>query len=318
MDKKIILLRALAIISILLHHTLCIYQKWPPELSITPINNNLYSFFSSLFKGIGLTVFTLISGYLLSMQIRNRHYNSFLSFIFKKVKRILLPCLFAGIIYYIIFPQYSLLGDPFNGSHLWYFIMIFMCFMLYPIFNRFDDPFILLLYIIIIALISRVIYYLSGDSIHFRQFLEFYKYVIIFHAGYILNSTKLDKLKKKVMYLIAIFIFLLVAAKPAAVSYLVCTLLLFHYADFILMYIEKSKYGKIIYSVVSSHSFNIYIIHQFIINYLVCKFTYSHNNSFYMLPLSFIFILLFSISLSLLWSKIKLAVSSAIHIKRNV
>ncbi len=318
MDKKIILLRALAIIFILLHHTLCIYQNWPPELSITPIDNGLYSFFSSLFKGVGLTVFTFISGYLLSMQIRNKHYNSFLSFIFKKAKRVVLPCLFAGIIYYIIFPQYSIMGDPFNGSHLWYFIMIFMCFMLYPVFNRFDNPFILLLYIIVIALISRVIYYLSGDSIHFRQFLEFYKYVIIFHAGYILNSTKLDKLKKKVIYLIAISVFLLVVAKPAAISYLVCTLLLFHYGDFILMYVEKSRYGKMIYSLVSSHSFKIYIIHQFIINYLVCKFTYSHNNCFYMLPLSFLFILLFSVSLSLLWSKIKLAVSSTIHIKRNV
>ena len=80
---------------------------------------------------------TFISGLLLGFSLyrRNNTFNLGKS-IFKKAKRILLPCFFFGIIYYLCFYDISanltsIVYKILNGcGHLWFLPMIFWCFVI--------------------------------------------------------------------------------------------------------------------------------------------------------------------------------------------
>lgn len=127
-DNSIVLLRFVAIICIVYHHSISSITGWPPieipQLTIYPI----VLFSSTLAKNIGLVMFTFISGYLVFLSGKKLSPN----YVRKKFKRVIIPCVLAAGIYFIIFPNLMYDNDPVNGTHLWYLPMIFIFYLFSP------------------------------------------------------------------------------------------------------------------------------------------------------------------------------------------
>lgn len=160
-DNNITILRNIAIICIVIHHSMMAFCGWPPNHSIGGYIPSWTYLINFELKALGLGAFTFISGYVLFYQ--NNKKESFSKFLFKKTKRILLPCLFFGVIYGILFPDFMYNNWPsiINGTHLWYLPMLFLCIFIVSvdIFCRNKN------YLIFIAWIS---FYLLGSLSHFR------------------------------------------------------------------------------------------------------------------------------------------------------
>ena len=133
----VVAIRLLVIFLLVVYHALCIYTgAW--ESPYTPtIDISFYDWLGTFIHLSQLEAMVFISGLLLGHYATIRSdMLSFRSCVVKKAKRILLPCLFFGIIYYAMFydlraPWYSIVGRLLNGcGHLWFLPMIFWCFVL--------------------------------------------------------------------------------------------------------------------------------------------------------------------------------------------
>lgn len=121
----IIILRIIALIMVVSYHCYCIY---------TPAWNNyggyhsIYHKFCIFSSSIRLPLYTFISGYLFSyLHFYRNKYQKYSTFIENKVKRIIIPYIVFGGLYCWMFQkwQYFFMGV----SHLWYLLMIFLCFL---------------------------------------------------------------------------------------------------------------------------------------------------------------------------------------------
>ncbi len=131
---EISIIRPFVILLIVIYHALCIYGgQWQ---AVNDVEIPLYALLTKVISGIHLEAFAMISGYIFAYQIieQKRDYN-FKAFALAKFKRLIIPCLFFGIIYYFMF--YHVQGDfkPMdflykvtNGpGHLWFLPMLFWC-----------------------------------------------------------------------------------------------------------------------------------------------------------------------------------------------
>jgi fucose 4-O-acetylase-like acetyltransferase len=126
-----------AVIFVILSHAFAPYEAW------NWISNDLNSFFSITNKIIGpfvsmMPLLTFVSGYLF-YTIRFK-YISFKYLLKKKFERLIVPMIFFGIIYYLLFEKTNSFGVAsintiLSGySILWYCNMLFLCFIVaYPI-----------------------------------------------------------------------------------------------------------------------------------------------------------------------------------------
>lgn len=127
MRYDIALLRVIAILAIVLHHSAGAFVDWPYNIEriteLDPVTFHIWK----ICKMIGLGLFTFISGALLNMQLDR--IGSIRPFILKKARRILLPCAVAGIAYEILYPTLYAPAGPLPviyHTHLWYLPFIFM------------------------------------------------------------------------------------------------------------------------------------------------------------------------------------------------
>lgn len=127
MRYDICAVRAFAILLIVLHHAAYYLTAIPTGVDFVPLQGSGHSaYLSYVSKFVGLGLFTYISGMLLAMQA-NRPRNVG-AFVIKKVTRLLVPCAIFLIAYDLIF------GDVIGGSyqatlgctHLWYLPFIFI------------------------------------------------------------------------------------------------------------------------------------------------------------------------------------------------
>lgn len=147
-NKKIlidvVLMRLTLIILLVIFHAFAIHTGgWPPLYNtFKPIlAYDWFGMFTHIFQ---LEAMTFISGLLMGYQnLRKPDSIKTFSFIIKKIKRILLPCLIFGIVYYTLFGDLSaspllIFYKLINGcGHLWFLPMIFWCFLLtYLIANK--------------------------------------------------------------------------------------------------------------------------------------------------------------------------------------
>jgi peptidoglycan/LPS O-acetylase OafA/YrhL len=127
-DNNIVLLRFIAIILIVYHHSIISLCGWPPiDISLPTLPMSVL-LSSGLAKNIGLVLFTFISGYLITYT--GKSYS--LGYIWNKVRKILFPCVIIATLYYFLFPSMMFDSDPVNGTHLWYLPMIFLFYMFSP------------------------------------------------------------------------------------------------------------------------------------------------------------------------------------------
>ena len=140
----VVLMRLALIFLLVLYHAFAIHTGgWlPPYTTFEPIP--AYDWFGYFIHIFRLEAMTFISGMLMGYKyLRKPEAVKTFSFITKKVKRILLPCLIFGIAYYALFGDLSasplsILYDLINGcGHLWFLPVIFWCFLLtYLIINK--------------------------------------------------------------------------------------------------------------------------------------------------------------------------------------
>lgn len=190
MNYNIALLRVIAIISIVIHHSFCIYQDWPPNSAVEPNLSGFQMHISSALKLIGLSVFTFISGYLLyNQRLKLLPWSTMVK---KKTQRILVPCLICGLIYWIMYPQYMYNDWPscINGTHLWYLPMLFICVLLVStlFYTRLGC---------VICVIGFLLSYVLWRMTNIRTCNEVFTYMPTFVLGYLCNKYELNINKLK-------------------------------------------------------------------------------------------------------------------------
>ena len=134
----VVAIRLSLIFLLVIFHAICIYTNggWVSPFK-SEVNIPLYNWIGMLMHSFRLETMVFISGLLLGYNsLKKQDALSFHSCVTKKAKRILLPALFFGVFYYIIFfdlqaPWYSIIWKLINGcGHLWFLPMIFWCFVL--------------------------------------------------------------------------------------------------------------------------------------------------------------------------------------------
>lgn len=133
----VVAIRLSLIFLLVVYHALCIYTGAWDSPFIPAIDIPIYNWLGTFIHLSQLESMVFISGLLLGYYAYIRPETlSFHSCVVKKAKRILLPCLFFGVIYYVMFYDlqvswYSIFWKLFNGcGHLWFLPMIFWCFVL--------------------------------------------------------------------------------------------------------------------------------------------------------------------------------------------
>ena len=133
----VVAIRLSLIFLLVVYHALCIFtgawdSPYTPAVSIPS-----YDWLGTLIHLSQMEALVFISGLLLGYYaLKKPNALSFNSCVVKKAKRILLPCLLFGIIYYVMFYDlqaswYNIIWKLLNGcGHLWFLPMIFWCFVL--------------------------------------------------------------------------------------------------------------------------------------------------------------------------------------------
>lgn len=158
-------------------------QTQPYELA------EAYLWLVRLIKGFRIETIALVAGYVFAYQSIDlgRKYK-FWPFIVKKFKRLIIPMLVFGVVYYFcfLFRQSDFHWDSFvvtllsgGGGHLWFLPMLFWCFLTIWVIDRFKlSSWITLLVLAIISIIPT-----PGLPLGFGRLPHFLFYV---YAGYFL------------------------------------------------------------------------------------------------------------------------------------
>ena len=333
-EKKLVyevsIIRPLVIFLLVVFHCLCIYiGSWESIENL--IRVPIYYWMANLISGFRIETISLVAGYIFAYQnIDLKRYIPLLSLMKKKFLRLIVPCWFFGIFYYLLI-MYNYINWKesiyyiLNGAgHLWFLPMLFWCFVCLWIIHHYQPnrfwTFIILSILSILPIPS-----LPFGLTRMPHF-AFYAY-----AGYCLwiyRERILEKfLKKKwIVLFIATYLVLL---------YINCSLKHFGAEGYELPLYAKIltrvlKYFTIftgisaLYLIVSSYTINphfrpsswivqsskicygVYIFHQFILKYLYYQTSLLEYVGSYWLPWAALGITLpLSIILSILFLKTK-------------
>lgn len=276
-DNSIVLLRFVAIICIVYHHSISSITGWPPieipQLTIYPI----VLFSSTLAKNIGLVMFTFISGYLVFLSGKKLSPN----YVRKKFKRVIIPCVLAAGIYFIIFPNLMYDNDPVNGTHLWYLPMIFIFYLFSPAITG------NVLWKNALLVIGAFVFFKIGYfATNIRTFQECSTYWGVFVGGGIFCRLFAQyKLQASYSLLLIILLVIQDTRLNSFVTVFIICCLVFTLTKSIMP--SAGLWNKVIV-VVSDTSFEIYIFHQFIINIVLLVSINNGVNLYIVPPLSFV------------------------------
>ena len=133
---EVSIIRPLVILLLILYHSLC---PWMNGWEETPCfeENKIYFWIANLISGFRIETIALVAGYIFAYQrIDLKRMQSLKSFALNKAKRLWLPCILFGIIYYAIFYSTNIftieaLVRVVSGiGHLWYLPMLLWCFVI--------------------------------------------------------------------------------------------------------------------------------------------------------------------------------------------
>ena len=202
MDGRIINLRALAIILIVLGHSIIIYDptfdllKSNVEVPILADLKHIISF-------IQLKLFFSLSGFCLYYSIEKQQSVSILSIILNKFGRLILPYLFVAFVWmdpikymlgisgYESWPK--LIGDQIIGincGHLWYLPCLYLIFITIGIWLRISNKYIWVMGGFVIFAIANYFY---GRFTDIFQISSAVYYSVYFFFGYCLNYVMHQK-----------------------------------------------------------------------------------------------------------------------------
>lgn len=186
----VVIIRLSLIILLVLYHAFCIFSGawqvpdgYPQIPAYWWIAKTAYCFM--------LEAFVFISGYLYGYQVQKKglHLISFKSTVLRKAKRLLLPCLFFGIVYYWMFydwhkPFYEIGYILLNGAgHLWFLPMLFWCFVCVYVIEKINIS------LKVVLPLSFILALCSFVPLPFRLTNVMY-YFFFFYVGYCINRYK--------------------------------------------------------------------------------------------------------------------------------
>lgn len=126
-------LRSYAILSIVVWHCfVCPLAVWR-LIDQTSLTEAIFVLSKFVIPDANMPLFTFISGYLFSYLYRNNteKYGMFVPFLKVKIKRLVIPFLVIGTLVNITMPERFLYMIPDGeGSHLWFCMMLFWCFII--------------------------------------------------------------------------------------------------------------------------------------------------------------------------------------------
>lgn len=138
------LLRILAMLSIVMGHCFAIYGVWETSLSLELSSEyRLYCGVNPILIYWALPIFTAISGYLIGYRgvFASNSFN-YKAFVWRKAKRLYFPAVFFSLLYALLFHRevfydIRLLSRVFidGQGHLWFLCMLFLLYVLaYPVY----------------------------------------------------------------------------------------------------------------------------------------------------------------------------------------
>ena len=144
---EITIIRPLIIFLLVVYHCLCVFTGgWAPPAGVEPIA--AYGWLGKFISGFRIECIAFVGGYVMAYQFIERLKDQkFLPFVWKKVKRLLIPCIIFGLAFWMLFRYngtwswknmaYRLIGGV---GHLWFLPMLFWCFMVMWLIARFLRP----------------------------------------------------------------------------------------------------------------------------------------------------------------------------------
>lgn len=270
------ILRSYAVLTLVAWHSYCSYISW--EIIDSPANKLYAVAFSIIAPVANMPLFTFLSGYLFFLLL-NGHgkYQDFRTFFFNKTNRLLIPFIILGSI--INLCEYGKhYVDIFYGApnHLWYCLMLFFCFIISWIVEKYCNKLNYLLFAISIcyALMGGG-KYLSVDSIlGWKNVLYFYNFFLAGLYAYkynILSMIEAYFKKNSKQFCVFVLIYMLLGLGSNKISNLApitsytYIVLLFCMVGLLERNVFSRKSINTLINNVSTYSFGIYVFHQWII-----------------------------------------------------
>lgn len=309
-NNKIANIRALAIIIVVLGHSIILYSTgwgfYQSDYSI-PFLDKLKSFINI----VQMPLFFSISGFLFYYSI-NKNIK-LKDFLIKKAKRLLIPFIIIGICWMIPiklivnYPGYEelsilqiikalILGT--DSGHLWYlptlFIIFIIVFFTKKNWNK-SFPFELL-----IASILLIVSYLSPYLNVYSYLNQALQYLYYFYIGALLNKYSNKKINSYFLCLVTVSIFILILFfnNIKILQFIFATMFI------LLIYQVMSNKKNRIIEIISENSYGIYLIHSPLIYF---TYTYLTNaNPIIVVFINFVIFGTISLLLSMLIRKTKI------------
>lgn len=292
--NEIGIMRFVLILSIVIGHTFAIYGIAAERSWTLPENfENVESLWwiNPVFISFSLQAFVFISGYLMRMQVSLAPIDKH-KFISKKIKRLFVPLIVFGLLYWLIIDRY-MFNDIYDWinyflsgpGHLWFLAMLFLCFIA-MIVNLGVEKIISRSRIVkaLYCGVLLLIYFSSlfvPDDFRIAQLCQYYIYFVVGYWSYDYRS----KLKSVTWPLILIFILITVILigiklylfqnKPDHYYLLshINKLFLGIFGSYLtLMLCIKCPEGTYLSEIGAWNGFfGVYIFHQFILRYIYYK-----------------------------------------------
>lgn len=134
---EISIIRPLIIFLLVVYHSLCVFTGgWVPPQGVP--SNDVYWWLGHLISGFRIETIAFVGGYVFCYQcVELGKRQGLLAFVWKKFKRLIVPCFVFGIAYYLLF-RFNAARFTWrvafwrvaNGiGHLWFLPMLFWCFL---------------------------------------------------------------------------------------------------------------------------------------------------------------------------------------------
>lgn len=346
-NEKIILqeldyLKIIGILLVVIGHCTSIYTGgW---VFTSPVNSPIYGLIASYVYTFHVPMLVFVSGSIYYYcRINKDKYSSLKSLIINKLKRLIVPFLFIGILYsisikYIIgMIKGNIINNiksfilGLNTGHLWYLLMLFDIFIIFYLYEKFilNKKYSIILNLILFS----ILYISSGFFTNIFQINRAIQYSIFFYLGYEFFRSKdklilkLEKLKRKSILimtpvLIAISLVLILVSKMklssimlskffslinvviAMICITICYLIVYLINNRMKNIIIKERIDKL-FKVIGKYSFNIYLLHEPIIFIILYFIASKYINPTILVIICLSISIFGSVLISIIYNKIK-------------
>lgn len=335
-------LKIIGILLVVIGHCTSIYTGgW---VFTSPVNSPIYGLIAAYVYTFHVPMLVFVSGSIYYYcRINKGKYSSLKSLIINKLKRLIVPFLFIGILYsipikYIIgMIEGNIINNiksfilGLNTGHLWYLLMLFDILIIFYLYEKFilNKKYSIILNLILFS----ILYISSGFFTNIFQINRAIQYGIFFYLGYEFFRSKdklilkLEKLKSKSILimtpiLISISLVLILVSKMklssimlskffslinvviAMICITICYLIVYLINNRMKNIIIKERIDKL-FKVIGKYSFNIYLLHEPII-FIVLYFIASKYINATILVIICLSISVFgSVLISIIYMKLK-------------